>query len=37
MYVWFAFVVVAAMLLIGVYALVRLRRHETDAVTDEAP
>jgi hypothetical protein len=32
--VWYAFVAVAAVLLMGVYAIVRLRGHDTDPVSD---
>jgi hypothetical protein len=33
--VWFVFVAVAAVLLIGAYSIVRLRSHETDAVPED--
>jgi hypothetical protein len=32
--VWYAFVLIAAVLLIGAYAVVRLRGHETDSVAE---
>jgi hypothetical protein len=34
MYIWLTFAAVIAVLLIGGYGLVRLRRHETDPTGD---